>query len=56
MFDYSFFDKIYDRTNTSSIKYTDLPESENGTEHPCGCSISGGQRPDRHCGGCTGGI
>ncbi|MBQ5883187.1 MAG: pyridoxal phosphate-dependent aminotransferase [Clostridia bacterium] len=28
MFDYSFFDKIYDRTNTSAIKYTDLPEAE----------------------------
>ena len=34
MFDYSFFDKIYDRTNTSAIKYTDLPESENGTVIP----------------------
>ena len=28
MFDFSFFDKIYDRTNTSAIKYTDLPEAE----------------------------
>ena len=28
MFDYSFFDKIHDRTNTSAIKYTDLPEAE----------------------------
>ena len=34
MFDYSFFDKIYDRTNTSAIKYTNLPESENGTVIP----------------------
>lgn len=28
MFDYSFFDEIHDRTNTSAIKYTDLPEAE----------------------------
>lgn len=34
MFDFSFFDKIYDRTNTSAIKYTDLPESEKGTVIP----------------------
>ena len=34
MFDYSFFDKIYDRTNTSAIKYTDLPKSEKGTVIP----------------------
>lgn len=34
MFDYSFFDKNYDRTNTSAIKYTNLPESENGTVIP----------------------
>lgn len=34
MFDFSFFDKIYDRTNTSAIKYTNLPESENGTVIP----------------------
>ena len=33
MFDYSFFDKIYDRTNTSAIKYTDLPEAEKSAGH-----------------------
>lgn len=34
MFDFSFFDEIHDRTNTSAIKYTNLPESENGTVIP----------------------
>lgn len=28
MFDYSFFDKIYDRTKSSAIKYMNLPEAE----------------------------
>ena len=28
MFDFTFFDKVYDRTKSSAIKYTSLPQSE----------------------------
>lgn len=34
MYDFSFFDEIYDRTKSSAIKYSDLPKSEKGTVIP----------------------
>ena len=29
MFDFSFFDEVHDRTQSSAIKYKNLPDAEN---------------------------